>query len=45
MLTLSFLGLGIFIAYYNIYKRIQIEIWRKNLKDREKGEDKEELKK
>ena len=45
MLTLSFLGLGIFIAYYNIYKRIQIEILRKNLKDREKGEDKEELKK
>ncbi|HOR18476.1 MAG TPA: AtpZ/AtpI family protein [Brevefilum sp.] len=45
MFTLSFLGLGIFIAYYNIYKRIQIEIWRKNLKDKERGENKEELKK
>lgn len=39
MFTLSFLGLGVFIGYYNIFKRIQIEILRKNLMQQNKKEE------
>jgi F0F1-type ATP synthase assembly protein I len=36
MFTLSFLGLGVFIGYYNIFKRIQVEMLRKKLEDDKK---------
>lgn len=37
--TLSLLGLGIFIGYYNIFKRIQVELLRKNLMNQKKKEE------
>lgn len=39
MFTLSLLGLGIFIGYYNIYKRIEVEMLKKKLSDQQKKKD------
>lgn len=41
MFTLSLLSLGIFIGYYNIYKRIEVEMLRKKLSDQQKKKDDE----
>lgn len=40
--TLSLLGLGIFIGYYNIYKRIEVELLRKKLMNEQKNKDDQE---
>ena len=37
--TLSLLGLGIFIGYYNIYKRIEVELLRKKLSQKQNHKD------
>ncbi|MFU8826186.1 MAG: AtpZ/AtpI family protein [Brevefilum sp.] len=42
MFTLSLLGLGIMIGYYNIYKRIEIEMLRKKLSDDQKNKENQE---
>jgi predicted F0F1-ATPase subunit len=39
MFTLGLLGLGIFIGYYNIYKRIEVEMLRKKLSDKQNQKD------
>ena len=42
MFTLSLLGLGIFIGYYNIFKRIEVELLRKKLSNEQKEKDDQE---
>lgn len=37
--TLGLLGLGIFIGYYNIYKRIEVELLKKKLANRQNHKD------
>jgi predicted F0F1-ATPase subunit len=42
MFTLSLLGLGIMIGYYNIYKRIEVEMMRNKLSNDQKNKDEQE---
>lgn len=42
MFTLSLLSLGIFIGYYNIYKRIEVEMLRKKLSNKKENQEKDQ---
>lgn len=41
--TLILLGFGIFTGYYNLYKRIELEMLRKKLHDEQKNKEDQSL--